>query len=190
MSAAPDGHLSAVRRGSGSPLLLVHGLGSSALTWKPVLGRLSAERSVIAVDLPGFGKTPPLDGPVTIATLTDAVEAFLDREGLGAVSTVGSSMGARLVLELARRGRGGDTVSLDPGGFWSDNERRVFGASVAASIRLVRALYQALPVLTSNPIGRTALLAQFSARPWALAQPLDRSTRRRTGSHGRQRACR
>jgi len=41
----------AVRSGSGKPLLLVHGLGSSLHNWDPVLSALSAQREVIAVDL-------------------------------------------------------------------------------------------------------------------------------------------
>jgi len=59
---------------------------------------------VIAVDLPGFGETAPLTGRVSIETLADAVTAFLDENGLRDIDTVGSSMGARLALELARRG--------------------------------------------------------------------------------------
>lgn len=46
-----------VRTGSGPPLLLVHGLGSSLRNWDPVLDELSPRREVIAVDLPGFGQT-------------------------------------------------------------------------------------------------------------------------------------
>ena len=44
---------------------------------------LTAEREVIAVDLPGFGQSPPLAGPVTVATLTDAVQEFMQGENLG-----------------------------------------------------------------------------------------------------------
>lgn len=161
-----------VRRGSGRPLLLVHGLGSSWRNWDRVLPVLSARREVVAVDLPGFGQSPPLAGPVTIAGLTDTLEAFIAAEGLGDVDVVGSSMGARMVVELARRGHAGAMVALDPGGFWSDREVRVFGASVRASVALVRRIQPALPFLTGNPVGRTALLAQFSARPWALPADL------------------
>lgn len=71
------------------------------------------------------------------------------------VDVVGSSMGARLALELARRGEVGATVALDPGGFWSGGERWVFGTSVALSIRLVRALGPLIPFLTGNPVTRT-----------------------------------
>jgi len=76
-------------------------------------------------------------------------------------------MGA-LVLELARRRPVGATVALDPGGFWNHRESQAFGASVAASATLVRALQPVMPALTGNPVGRSALVAQFSAKPWSL----------------------
>ncbi|WP_246456502.1 alpha/beta hydrolase [Nocardioides mesophilus] len=148
----------------------MHGLGAGWQSWSPILGELAERREVIAVDLPGFGDTPPLIGEVTIATLTDSVANFIRDEGLDGVSTVGQSMGGRIVLELARRGVGGDTVALDPGGFWSDRELAVFGATLRPSLALVRALRGMLPSLLSNPVGRTLLLAQLSARPWALSR--------------------
>jgi pimeloyl-ACP methyl ester carboxylesterase len=154
--------------GAGKPLLLLHGLGGSWKSWTPVLRAVGAERGLIVVDLPGHGETPPLPGEASIATFADAVEELLDAQGIRGVDAVGSSMGARLVLELARRRAVGAVVSLDPGGFWRGWERRFFAASVALSGRLVRALDPVMPVLTGNPVTRTALLAQFSARPWAL----------------------
>lgn len=162
--------LNHARRGSGRPLLLVHGLGAGWRSWSPIIDQLAESREVIAVDLPGFGESPPLTGEVSIATLTDSVAAFIREQGLDGVSTVGQSMGARMVLELARRGVGGDTVALDPGGFWSDRELAVFGATLRPSIALVRALRGTLPALLGNPAGRTLLLAQLSVRPWALSR--------------------
>lgn len=162
--------LNHVRRGIGNPLLLVHGLGAGWRSWSPIIDALAEHREVIAVDLPGFGATPPLSGEVSIATLTDSVADFVHEQGLGGVSIVGQSMGGRMVLELARRGVGGDTVALDPGGFWSDRELVVFGATLRPSIALVRALRGMLPSLLGSPVGRTLLLAQLSARPWALSR--------------------
>lgn len=95
---------------------------------------------------------------------------FIREQGLDGVATVGQSMGGRMVLELARRGVGSDTVALEPGGFWSDLEFLVFGATLRPSISLVRALRGRLPSLLDSPAGRTLLLGQLSARPWALSR--------------------
>lgn len=157
-----------VRRGTGDPLLLIHGLGGSWRTWEPVLDSLTAEREVIAVDLPGHGETAPLDGETSIDTLAEAVTDFIETENLAGVDIVGNSMGGRLVLELARRGEVGDTVALAPGGFWKGWERYFFYATIAPSIRLVRALQPVRDRLAASPVGRTLLLAQLSGRPWDL----------------------
>jgi pimeloyl-ACP methyl ester carboxylesterase len=151
-------------------LLLVHGLGAGWRSWTPIIEQLAQRREVIAVDLPGFGETPPLNGEVSIATLTDSVADFIREHELDAVATAGQSMGGRIVLELARRRVGGDTVALAPGGFWSDRELLVFSATLRPSIAVVRALRGALPSLLDSPAGRTLLLAQLSARPWALSR--------------------
>lgn len=158
-----------IRRGAGKPLLLVHGLGGSWRSWSPILDDLAAEREVIAVDLPGFGATSPLPGEVSIRTLSDALTEFLVENELTGIDAVGSSMGARLVLELARRGGVlGSIVSLDPGGFWRGWERHAFYASIYASVRLVRLLQPVLPYITRSAVGRTLLLPQFSAHPWKV----------------------
>ena len=162
-----------VRRGTGKPLLLIHGIGSSHRSWDLIIDELTAERDVIAVDLPGFGETPPLAGETSIRTLADAITEFLAENDLTGIDAVGSSMGARLVLELARRGGVlGAVVSLDPGGFWQGWEIPFFYQSVRLSAQLVNPLQPVLPVLTGNPVGRTLLFAQFSARPWNIPAPV------------------
>ena len=160
--------LTCLTSGSGSPLVLVHGLGGDRDSWRPLLPALEAGRTVIRLDLPGHGQTPPLPGPLTFDRLVGALQEFLDEQGLASADLVGSSMGARMVLELARRGTGRHVVALDPGGFWTAAERAVFASSVRASFHLVRGLRPTLPVLAGSAVGRTALLSQFSARPWAV----------------------
>ncbi|WP_460984179.1 alpha/beta fold hydrolase [Spirosoma fluminis] len=162
-----------VRRGTGTPLLLVHGIGSSHRSWDLIIDGLATKRDVIAVDLPGFGATPPLTGETSIRTLADAVTDFLANNNLTGIDAVGSSMGARLVIELARRGGVlGAVVSLDPGGFWRGWEIPFFYHSVRLSAQLVGTLQPALPFLTGNPVGRTLLFAQFSAAPWKIPAPV------------------
>jgi pimeloyl-ACP methyl ester carboxylesterase len=168
--------LNHIRYGTGKPLLLIHGLGGSWRSWMPVIKKLAPHREVIAIDLPGHGKTPPLQGPTTIASLADAVTQFLGNHGLTGIDAVGSSMGARLVLELARRGEAlGAVVSLDPGGFWEGWHRQAFYYSIAASIRLVRAIKPFIPFVAGNAVTRTLLLPQFSPRPWRLPAHLVRT---------------
>lgn len=153
-------------------MLLVHGLGARLETWSPILEPLAAEHEVVAIDLPGFGRSEPLTAQPTIDAFCDAVAAFQAAHGLTEAHLVGSSMGARIVLELARRGAPGTTVALDPGGFWSAGHLRVFATSLSLSVRLLRPLRPALPALMANPLTRTALLCQFSARPWAVPASL------------------
>ncbi|MCC2548500.1 alpha/beta fold hydrolase [Hymenobacter sp. BT175] len=158
-----------IRRGTGTPLLLVHGIGGSWRSWNTILDALAAKHEVIAVDLPGHGDSAPLPGAQTIGALADALTDFLTEQHLLGIDAVGSSMGARLVLELARRGGVlGAVVSLDPGGFWEGWEVPVFYHSVAVSQKLVAALQPLMPALMHSAAGRTALLPQFSARPWAV----------------------
>ncbi|GAA4004016.1 alpha/beta fold hydrolase [Hymenobacter fastidiosus] len=158
-----------LRRGTGRPLLLVHGIGGSLGSWNTIIDALAAERDVIAVDLPGHGKTPPLPGENSIGTLADALTAFLTTHDLLGTDAVGSSMGGRLVLELARRGGVlGAVVSLNPGGFWQGWEIPVFYHSVAISQKLVKALQPVMPAIAGSAVGRTVLLPQFSAQPWAI----------------------
>ncbi len=48
------------RGGSGEPLLLIHGNGHTWRGWKPMLPRLEQSFDVLAVDLPGFGRSASL----------------------------------------------------------------------------------------------------------------------------------
>ena len=156
------------RTGCGKPLLLVHGLGGTRRSWDTISPALAQSREVVALDLPGHGETPADHDSGTFDGLARSLDEWLGSEGLVGVDMVGSSMGARLVLEMARRGRAGAVVALNPGGFWRGWERTFFRTTIAASIRLVRALRPALHVITRNAAGRTALMAQLSAKPWAL----------------------
>ena len=79
-----------IRRGRGKPLLLIHGLGGSWKSWSPILDGLTAEREVIAIDLPGHGETPPLSGETSMRSLADAVTDFLTYKQLIGIDAVGS----------------------------------------------------------------------------------------------------
>jgi pimeloyl-ACP methyl ester carboxylesterase len=100
--------------------------------------------------------------------LAESLERWLKAEGLTSADLVGSSLGARLVLEMSRRGQSGAVVALDPGGFWEGWERHFIKSSLAASVVLLRSIRPVLPVMAHNPFARSMLLAQLCARPWEL----------------------
>jgi pimeloyl-ACP methyl ester carboxylesterase len=158
------------RRGYGKPLLLVHGLGSSWRSWQPVIDPLARERSVVAIDLPGFGKSPPLPDGVSLDALADALALFLREHDLLGIDAVGSSLGAQLVLELARRGDVvGVAVCLDPGGFWSGWQRYSYHFSMWWLARCARLLARGLPGIVSHEWSRALLLRRLCHQPQRLA---------------------
>jgi pimeloyl-ACP methyl ester carboxylesterase len=83
--------------GEGRTIVLVHGLGGSIASWEAVGPRLSQAGRVIALDLPGFGLSPPWDD-WELETHARAVDAFLSELGPGTL--VGNSMGG-LIAEMA-----------------------------------------------------------------------------------------
>ncbi len=154
--------------GQGKPLLLVHGIGSSSRVWQHFLPPLASDRTIIAVDLPGHGQSPAQQGDATFSGLVTSLEAFLEAEGLDGVDMVGFSLGGRLVLELARRGRAGSVVALSPGGFWAGWERTYLRWTLLSSVSALRLLRGIVPGLAHTAVTRSAVLAQLSARRWSL----------------------
>ncbi|MES2698950.1 MAG: alpha/beta fold hydrolase [Pseudomonadota bacterium] len=154
--------------GDGPPLILVHGLGSNGETWRGILPALAVGRRVIAIDLPGHGRSPAEHDSATFDGLARSLEAFLVEQDFARADLVGSSLGGRLVLEMARRGRAGSVVALDPGGFWQGWERTFLRTTLQASGALLRGLHGMRAVMARNPATRTMLLAQLSAHPWKL----------------------
>jgi pimeloyl-ACP methyl ester carboxylesterase len=157
-----------VRRGRGKPLILVHGLGNSQRVWNLIGPALAERREVIVLDLPGHGDTAAEADSDTFAGLVRSFDAWLSAEGLAGADMVGSSMGGQLVLEMARRGRSGAVVALDPAGFWAGWERQYVYGSLIASATLARSLGPALPLVAHSAAARSAVLSQLSHRPWAL----------------------
>jgi pimeloyl-ACP methyl ester carboxylesterase len=162
-----------IRRGRGKPLLLIHGLGGSWRSWAPLLKMLAAEREVIAMDLPGFGKSEPVDGEVTVTSLANATAAFLEAQDLEGVDVVGSSIGANVALELARRGGlVGAVIALAPTGFGRDRQRVVYQHMMGMTAGVMRLLHRAMPYLASKAVSRSILFRHLSARPWQLPPAL------------------
>ena len=69
--------------GLGRPLILLHGIGMSHGAWNALVPYLSLMRRVIAFDIAGFGRTPPLPRGTlpTIANLVDRLDAVTPGDG-------------------------------------------------------------------------------------------------------------
>jgi pimeloyl-ACP methyl ester carboxylesterase len=85
----------------GMPIVLIHGLGSSAETWGALIPLLSKEFLVYAPDLPGFGKTPLAPEGTNISTHVLYLERFLDTLGYPRVTLAGNSLGGWIATRFA-----------------------------------------------------------------------------------------
>ncbi len=171
------------RGGSGEPLVLLHGIGSRWQVWDPVLAILEAQREVIALDLPGFGSSPapPPGTPPGVESLTRLVSEFLDELQLERPHVAGNSLGGRVALELAKRGRVRSATALSPAGFHSPLEAIYQQASLRMTIRSARAMAPHAEQLLRRPRLQAVAFGQMMARPrriptadavesvWALA---------------------
>ena len=155
------------RRGSGPPLVLLHGIGHHWAAWLPVLDRLAETHDVIALDLPGFGRSPvpatglPPDMPGVVAAVAEVFTAL----GLDRPHVAGNSLGGAIALELAAAGRAASATALSPAGFCTARELRwaltVLGLHRTAArlpARVLRSMFASAP-------GRTLALGMILARP-------------------------
>jgi pimeloyl-ACP methyl ester carboxylesterase len=152
------------RLGSGPPLVLIHPLGADRQVWRPVLGPLSEERDCIAIDLPGFGQSPPLAGDVHPRNLANAVGELLSGElGIepGTTAFAGNSLGGWVALEAALARDAASVTAIAPAGLW----RRPLPRKPEVARRLAKLWRPALPAIVHSAAGRRALLQGSVAHP-------------------------
>ncbi|MFI5804907.1 alpha/beta fold hydrolase [Streptomyces sp. NPDC051561] len=160
------------RVGRGEPLLLLHGIGHHWQAWEPVLSALSAERDVIAVDLPGFGASPALPGgvPYDLDSVVPVLGAFCAALGIDRPHVAGNSLGGLLALGMGREKLARSVTALSPAGFWTPAERRyAFG-----TLRGMRLAAKAMPLPLVERLSRTAA-GRFTLTSTIYAKPARRS---------------
>ena len=86
--------------GEGNPLVMVHGLGGSALNWAAVGPELSKQYHAVAIDLAGFGQTPLFRRSATLGANANLVHRFAEQVFGDPVILIGNSMGGHIgILE-------------------------------------------------------------------------------------------
>jgi pimeloyl-ACP methyl ester carboxylesterase len=160
------------RAGAGDPLVLLHGVGESAAGWRPVQEALSRDCDVIALDFPGFGGSAklPADAVPSAAVLADAVEREMDQLGIGDFHVAGYSLGARVSLELATRGRIRSVVAIAPDGLGTPPERVYQAAALMAGRTMATLLAPVATLMTASGPGRSLFFAMERSRPWKLTR--------------------
>jgi pimeloyl-ACP methyl ester carboxylesterase len=152
------------RRGRGQPLLLLHSLGTDRHVWAPVIDRLAERRDVIAVDLPGFGDSPPVpvngDAP-TARVLAAAVARFCADLGVPRPHVGGNSLGGWVALQMALDENARSVTAIAPAGLWP----RPLPPKPEVARRLARAAAPVLSVALASEGARRLALAGTMAHP-------------------------
>ena len=87
--------------GRGTPVLFIHGLGSSGyMEWRFNLEPAAAHHRVYAPDLPGFGRTEKPRARYGVPYFTRFIDRYMEDRGLRSAAVVGASLGGRIALEL------------------------------------------------------------------------------------------
>jgi 4,5:9,10-diseco-3-hydroxy-5,9,17-trioxoandrosta-1(10),2-diene-4-oate hydrolase len=143
-----------------STVLLLHGLGGFAESWRHNLGPLAERATVYALDLPGFGASAKPRVRYGLTFFTRAVQGFMETLGVGSASLVGHSLGAAVAVTCAlvypnRFERLALLGAVVPG----------FAYRMSWPYRLlaVRPLGEALSLLGCAPLYRAALARCFHA---------------------------
>jgi pimeloyl-ACP methyl ester carboxylesterase len=88
--------------GRGSPVLFIHGLGSSGyMEWRQNLETTAARHRVFAPDLPGYGRTDKPRARYTVPYFARFIERYMEDRGLRSAALVGASLGGGIALEVA-----------------------------------------------------------------------------------------
>jgi pimeloyl-ACP methyl ester carboxylesterase len=181
--------LAYTRTGSGEPMVLLHGLGSWRRAWDPVIPALAEHFDVIAVDLPGFGDSPPLSaspagcaadpavlGSDEVSPAAPGIAGLLDEFGVRRPHIAGNSLGGWVALELARIRQPASVTLLSPAGLWGERIPLYDRLSLQASRWICKHAEGLLYLVLGNPLGRIIVLGQTHGRPVRMSPGLARAT--------------
>jgi pimeloyl-ACP methyl ester carboxylesterase len=156
-----------VQEGRGPVVVLVHGLGGFAASWQPTIDALAGQATLLAPDLPGFGRSAKPPTRYGLDFFAAALDGFLEALGARPTALVGHSLGAGVALAWALRRPGRvDRLALLGGlvpGF-------TYRPSPAFRLLALAGVGEAVALLGCAPLYRAALARCFyRARPEAVA---------------------
>jgi pimeloyl-ACP methyl ester carboxylesterase len=149
---AADAELRYFRSGDGMPLVLLHTLRTQLEYFRPLIERLDPSRlDVLAIDLPGHGRSSAPSVDYTADYFADAIERMLDQIDVRDAIVAGDSIGGTIALTLAARGnsRIAHVVAVNPYdyGRWSGIRR----SSLVANLLFTAMLWPVIgPVIARS----------------------------------------
>lgn len=149
-----------VALGRGPAVVMVHGLGGFAESWRHNVEALASRASVFAVDLPGFGQSAKPPGRYRLTDFAKAMHGFIEALGLGPLSIVGHSLGGAVALTYALTyPRRVERIALVGGLVPGCGYRFSWPARLAA----VQGLGEALALCGCAPLYRASIARCFAA---------------------------
>lgn len=89
--------------GTGLPVVFIHGFGEDLSLWNGITATLSQKYKVIAIDLPGFGKSKPIESPFTLFEVAENVHNYITKSlKIDSFVVLGHSLGGYISLALAK----------------------------------------------------------------------------------------
>lgn len=149
--------------GSGTPVLLIHGVGVAGCGWQPQVDGLSADHALLSFDNRGLGRSQPCRGPITIEAMAGDAIALLDAAGWDSAHIVGHSMGGLIAQQLAVQAparvrslsllctffRGAEAARITPWVLWMTLRTRI-GSRPARRRAFLEMLYPKAFLRTAN----------------------------------------
>ncbi|HEX4035953.1 MAG TPA: alpha/beta fold hydrolase [Solirubrobacteraceae bacterium] len=151
-------HLVDIGSGPAAPVLFVHGLGGRWQNWLENIPRLARSRRVVAIDLPGFGRSQLPRREISLAGYAEAIERVCDLLEIESAVLVGNSMGGAVAAQTAL-------------------------ASPRLVERLVLVSAAAISIRDFNPAPAAALMAVISHTPLGRPAGVRSAIRRRRARH-------
>ena len=156
--------------GSGTPLLLIHGLGSSTLTWTDVPERLATTGiRVVAVDLPGHGDSSKRPGDYSLGAMANSIRDLLDHLGIDRAHFVGHSLGGGVTMQFHYQfpDRVSSIVLVSSGGLGEEIFPVLRAASLPGAALVIRAAINDRTLGAAAWLGRQ--LERVHVEPHALS---------------------
>jgi pyruvate dehydrogenase E2 component (dihydrolipoamide acetyltransferase) len=158
-----------LREGAGTPVVFLHGFGSELASWRPLLSGFDHDIGMLALDLPGHGRSVEVD----VAGFDEMValaEDALKSVGIGAAHLVGHSLGGAVATAIAAGGQLDvrSLLLLAPAGLGPEIDSAFiagFGAATSeAAVRAWMSKLVANPSALSDGFVRAAARARADGR--------------------------